>query len=143
MTPRFLTNRKGLNPQSLFLAVFFVSLTLAVLSLLLQPGSELQGQEPPAELPVVTLLSAKPSSINEGGLLKVELGISEELTEDDDNDDDSLCHQETTLACVEGGILIFDSYNEKEGEDPFRTADELVAFVFSPNPPNGVGRALE
>ena len=126
MTPRLL---KGLNPQSLFVAVFLVALTVAALALLLQPSGRVESQEerPLEDLPVVSLESVSPTRVAEGKSLKVMLGISEVLEEEDG----SLCSQETSLACVEGGIWIFDSYNNEENdEDLFRVADELIAFVF-------------
>ena len=145
MTPRFLIGPDGLNPQAFLLAVLLIALTVAALSLLLQPSSQVDGQE--RKLPVVSLLDDVPSSIDEGGSFQVTVRLNRTLSEaigdpehtdyDPDNVGDkfrAICYHRPTLdddetPCIEGGILVLSHYND--GTDR-TTVDELVAFVFKP-----------
>ena len=122
MTPPFRTGRKGLDPQAFFFAVFVIALTVAAISLLLQPGNQVEGRPLPQDngLPEVSL---KPQShttpeVKEGETLRIKVEVQGSLTAHECRDGYD--------KCIEGGILVYDSYNDSaEG----RFADSLIAFL--------------
>ena len=118
-------------------AVAAVILVLAALSLgsSLHGTANAQGNDPPE----VSIVSVEPSDVaTEGGDVRVTLRLSRALSEDDR--DRAMCYQgrpEEDQAngtyetpCIEGGIIIQDTYNDHLRDDGPILADELIKFVF-------------
>ena len=145
MTPRLLTGRKGLDPQAAFLAVLIIALTVATLSLLLQPSNKVAGQDgdcPTDEaltegLKVCLLepeLKLESGSTNQKVYVTVTVNRGIDTSdrpgpEEDDPDMVKLRENMTCdddVPCIRGGIQILDSYNDAE-EGTF--ADVMVAFA--------------
>ena len=128
---RFLSRGNGPTIQGLLVAALVVAIAVPALYLALQPGSAVEGQEkkPP---PQVSLGGTSPSgSVEEDSRISVTVILSRALTEKDDKDR-ARCYGAggtTETPCIEGGIIVWDSYNDhEEGE----LADELIAFKFRP-----------
>ena len=152
MTPPISTGRKGLYPQGLFLFVFVVAIGFAAFLLATQPGGEVEGRQSVDQhgRPKVSLdRSFTPSSVNEGEYVRVKVKLDRALIAKDPMDpakphDEAdqdvekypqgkpICHhgsgiEDDKVLCIEGGIIVWDSYNNWTNDD---FADELVAFVF-------------
>ena len=87
-----------------------------------------------SDRPTVSIKSVTPEFGEENTNLRVTLRLSRELTADEE-----FCYSSTgqTLddrrkqgKCIEGGIALFDSYNDHLREDGATTNDGQVAFVF-------------
>ena len=126
MTPRFLADRKCIDPPVLFLAVLIIAFTVAVLSVLLQPSGAVESQDEEDNKPLVSLDGGLPNSVDEGEWLTVTVKI-DPVMESGKLDGDPKCRETRGQDCIDGGIAVYDTYNDDE-EGSF--ADQLIAFVF-------------
>ena len=83
------------------------------------------------DLPEVSIYAVMPEVGEEGRSVTVTLKLSRPLRTDEkycypgresDGNDGSIC--------IEGGIIVWDTYNDHLKEDGARTSDELIKFVF-------------
>ena len=139
MTLRFFTDRRGPFALGCFFAVFLLALAVPAFILALQPSGEVAGQgenDPPPNstpdfIPEISLRVDRDSLNSQGlaeedaGSFAVIVGISPTLHP---NHDYARCQRRTANPCVEGGVVVFDSYNEHESNG--NLADELIAFIF-------------
>ena len=139
MTLRFFTDRSGPFALGCFFAVFLLALAVPAFILALQPSGEVAGQgenDPPPNstpdfIPEISLRVDRDSLNSQGlaeedeGSFAVIVGISPTLHP---NHDYARCQRRTANPCVEGGVIVFDSYNDHEPNGD--VADELIAFVF-------------
>ena len=133
MSRRFLTERKGLVPLGFPLFVLFAVFAGFTLFVVLRPVNEVEGHDVRTShpLPAVSLVSVEPSTVKEGDSIKVTLKINPTLTDDFVNDDDHFKCNHSNPPCIEGGILIFDSYNDYDVPGVVnKRPDDLIAFVF-------------
>ena len=82
----------------------------------------------------VSIKSVTPEYGEEGRSITVTLGINRPLTQDE-----QYCYAGRTAdgstgeVCIEGGISVWDTYNDHLGEDGATTSDEMIKFVFRNN----------
>ena len=132
MSPRFLTERKGLVPLGFPIFVFFGVFAGFTLFVVFRSVNEVEGHDVRTShpLPVVSLVSVEPSTVKEGDSIKVTLKINPTLTDDLVNDGHAKCNH-SNPPCIVGGILIFDSYNDYDVPGVVnKRPDDLIAFVF-------------
>ena len=138
MTLRFFTDRRGPFALGCFFAVFLLALAVPAFILALQPSGEVAGQgenDPPPNstpdfIPEISLgvdrdsLNSQGLAEEDAGSFAVIVGISPTLHP---NHDYAKCEFRSENPCVEGGIVVFDSYDDEPNGD---LADQLIAFIF-------------
>ena len=83
-------------------------------------------------LPEVSILSVTPEIGEENRNLRVTLELSRALTEDEHFCYRGLGPNENPRpeVCIEGGIYVWDNYDDHRNKDEFNPTDQLVKFVF-------------
>ena len=116
-------------------AVLTTALILLVgvlLALSLSPPSTANADHG-GSLPQVSIVSITPEVGEEGGSLRVTLKLSRPLTADEKWCYPSVANAEPNdEVCIEGGIIIWDTYNDhiQVEENGFIPSDQLFAFKF-------------
>ena len=135
MSLKSLTHRKRLLSQAFFLAVFCMAVAAMALILALHLGRPVEGR--PASQQTVPHASLDreftPSSVDEGQNFAVKVNLDPHLGDPDADETNAICYgadNATETPCIEGGIIVWDSYNNDGGDRGF--ADELIAFKFRP-----------
>ena len=122
MSLKSLTQRKRLLSQAFFLAVFCAALATMALILALHLGRPVEGR--PASQQAVPHASLDrdftPSSVDEGQNFAVKVILDRPLGDamSDDNNR-AICYgagNATETPCLEGGIIVWDSYNNDGGD---------------------------
>ena len=90
-----------------------------------QPTDRAEGQ---SELPRVFLESVVPAESTSNGKAKEGERIIVTLRLTKPNTEDKCSGGGASLVCLEGGIIVFDSFNDHEEDGA--AADELIAFRF-------------
>ena len=113
--------RKGLLHPGFLLLVFCAAFAAFTLFVIFRPVGEVEGQSKPT----VKIVSVSPSPVREGGRIEVVVSISPLVT--DDYYEAECYNRREMKPCVEGGIRVFDTYNDSPDN---MSVDELIAFVF-------------
>ena len=112
---------KSLLHPGFLLLVFCAAFAAFTLLVIFRPVGEVEGQSKPT----VKIVSVSPSPVREGGRIEVVVSISPLVT--DDYYEAECYNRREMTPCVEGGILVFDTYNDSPDN---MSVDELIAFVF-------------
>ena len=117
-----------ISPASVVTAAVILVLAALLASSLSSPGTA-HADHP--DLPEVSITSITPEIGGEGGRLRVTLQLSRPLTADE-----KYCYRGSVSdgnngeVCIEGGILVWDNYDDHLKDENTGDVDNLTAFVF-------------
>ena len=122
MSLRFLTGHRRFASQGFLLIIFCAAFAALTLFVIFRPAGEVEGRPALQQaVPHASLdRSFTPSSVDEGQNFAVKVKLDRPLGDNMSMDNDrAVCYGSggaTETPCIEGGIIVWDSYNNAEGD---------------------------